>query len=116
LDEHDEPWGHASIGADQPWKALGENLVRASRGATDEFPHREQQQHVATGTGQIGNGPLIVPVDARRDLMALWARHAWSMAPHANDELSGTGMNRGERDCSREVQDGGEPRCLSGFH
>jgi len=103
LEECDKPPGHASIGLDQPWQALCKNLVRAGRGATDEFAHRAHQKYITTRTGQIGDRSLIVPMHASRELVALWTRHARSMTRYTNDEFGDTGMNGGDRDSSGEV-------------
>src|SRR5450759_1811938 len=102
-DECDESPGHACIGLNQPRKTLRKNFAWACWCATDEFAHGEHQQHVATCTGQIGNRPLVVSVDASRGLVALWTGHTCRMTHYANDEFSGTGMNGGDRDASGEA-------------
>ena len=50
LHKRDEPTGHAGIGLHQPWEPLRENPARAGGGGTDEFAHRERQDHIATST------------------------------------------------------------------
>jgi hypothetical protein len=116
LDERDEPAGHASIGADQPWKALRKNFVRTGWRRTDEFAYGEHQKHIAASTGQIGDRSLIAPMNAHRGLVALWTGHTWSMTRYANDEFSGTGMNGSDHDSSGKVQNGRQQGCLFGFH
>lgn len=55
-------------------------------------------------------------MNASRGLITLWTRHTGALTCYANDEFGDTGMNRGDRDPSGEVEDGSEPRSLSEVH